>query len=304
MDILVVVARLAQFAAGAILFGTPLFLIYGYRGAPALALPWPRRLWGASAAVLALGALVSLLAQTAVMAGEPAAAFDREMLAIVVGETAFGAAILVRVAAAVLALAFVLRVPAGRGLWGMSSGLGAVALASFAWTGHGAAEPGPAGAIHAAADVLHLLAAGVWLGALMALALLLSTRRTPEPDLPATHAALARFSGIGSLVVAALILTGLVNSWFLVGPTRIFAMTDFAYGWLLLIKLALFVGMLGMAASNRFHLTPALNAALARGQPGLALAELRRSITMEALAGLAVLGLVSVLGVLAPVSAQ
>jgi len=304
MDVAVVAARLVQFAAGVILFGAPLFLLYGYRGTPAEALPWPRRVLAASAAALLVGALVSLVAQTAVMAGDPAAALDPEMLTTVAGGTAFGIAILVRAGAAALALAAALRLPSGLGLWWVGSGLGAVALATFAWTGHGAAEPGLAGGIHAAADVLHLLAAGVWLGALAALALILSARWTPAPDLQATHAALAGFSGVGSLVVAALVLTGLVNSWFLVGPERILAMTGSAYGWLLLIKLGLFVGMLGLAAANRFRHTPALNTALGNGQTAVAVAELRRSIRLEAAAGLAVLGLVSALGVLAPVSAQ
>ena len=50
-------------------------------------------------------------------------------------------------------------------------------LASLAWAGHGAATPGAAGDLHLAADVLHLLAAGLWLGTLPPLVLLLAEVR-------------------------------------------------------------------------------------------------------------------------------
>jgi putative copper resistance protein D len=306
MELAVIAARLVQFTAGAALFGTPLFLIYGMRSAGADALRWPRPLVVASAAVLLAGALLSLFAQTAAMAGDPAAAFDPETLATVLTGTPFGVAIVVRIAATALALVAGLRFAAARGLWMAMSGLGGVALATFAWSGHGAAEPGLAGQVHAAADILHLLASGVWLGALAALAVLLRPRRAPPSDaeLRATHAALAGFAGVGSLSVATLVLTGLVNTWFLVGPSRIFDMADSPYGVLLLIKLGLFVGMLGLAATNRFHLTPGLAMALERGQPSAATADLRNSVLVETAAGFTVLVLVSVLGTLAPVAAQ
>ena len=49
----------------------------------------------------------------------------------------------------------------------------AVALASLAWSGHGAASEGFRGTVHLVADIVHLLAAGVWVGPLFALGLLL-----------------------------------------------------------------------------------------------------------------------------------
>ena len=56
-------------------------------------------------------------------------------------------------------------------------------IASLAWAGHGAAaEDVPFDAIHLPADILHLLAAGAWLGALLPLVLLLAqTRRDSSP---------------------------------------------------------------------------------------------------------------------------
>lgn len=306
MDAVVIAARIAQFTAAAILFGAPLFLLYGLRPAARAGLSWPRPTALAASLVLLVGALVTLLVQTASMAGDPAAALDGEMLTMVLAETAFGLAIAGRAAAATAALVLALTLRPGRALWLALVGLGTVALASFAWTGHGAATEGPGSGLHLAADLLHLLAAGVWLGALAALALMLRPQRAPrDPDaLQALHGALAGFSGIGSAVVAVLLATGLVNSWFLVGPAGISRMGASAYGVLLIAKLVLFVAMLGLAAANRFRHTPALAAALAGEAPGPALAALRRSILLESAAGFGVLMLVGIMGTLAPVAAQ
>jgi putative copper resistance protein D len=106
-------------------------------------------------------------------------------------------------------------------------------------------------------------------------------------------------------LVAILVASGLINSWFLVGPERLPGLVTTPYGQLLLLKLGLFVGMLGLAASNRFRLTPALAASLDSdaGQER-ALAALRRSLILESSLAFAVLGLVAWFGMLAPVSAQ
>lgn len=305
METAVVAARLVQFAAAVILFGTPLFFLYGLRGDAASRLGWPKPLLVSCAGALVLGAGASLLAQTATMAGDPAAAFDRDTLGSVLGDSAFGVAILVRAAAAAVALVAGLVLRRGPPLWLGLSALGAVALASFAWTGHGAAEEGAPGQIHAAADVLHLLAAGVWLGALAALTLLLATAsKAAVESVRGLHGALAAFSGIGSAVVAVIVATGLVNSWFLVGPSHIWRVGASPYGQLLLVKLGLFVGMLGLAAANRFVHTPNLERGLTAADPRSALAALRRSVFLETAAAAAILVLVSILGTLAPVSSR
>jgi putative copper export protein len=48
----------------------------------------------------------------------------------------------------------------------------AVALATLAWTGHGAMDEGAKGWAHLLADILHLLAAGAWSGRCLALSCL------------------------------------------------------------------------------------------------------------------------------------
>jgi putative copper resistance protein D len=177
-------------------------------------------------------------------------------------------------------------------------------MASFAWTGHGAMDEGLAGLTHLVADLIHLGAAGVWLGALVAMAVLAMRRRVAEDPtaMQALHDGLKGFSGIGTAVVALLVLTGLVNSWFLIGLDHLGQILQSIYATTLGIKLLVFVAMLGLAALNRYRLTPRLGRGLVDGAPASALDGLRTSIVMETAGGLVVLGLVAVLGTLPPLS--
>jgi putative copper resistance protein D len=310
IDAIVWDARLTQYLAAMLLFGAPMFLLYALgattRSASA-GLGWARALIGSGAFVLLLASLTSLLGQTALMAGDPKLAFDREALEIVLRDTAFGAAILSRLVLAVFAGLCALTLKPSPRLWLIAVGTGGLVLASFAWTGHGAVEEGLAGVIHAASDVVHLIAAGAWLGALAVFSLLLWPRDRP-PSREATavlHQALKRFSGVGSLLVATILASGLVNSWFLVGPSHLQGLLTTPYGQLLLGKLALFAAMLALAASNRFRLTPALGRALdephaLQGAHG----RLRRSLFLETGLAALILALVSILGMIAPITAQ
>ncbi len=302
-------ARLAQFACAMALLGCPAFFLYGLPqggAGAARALRWPRPLLLVAAAGLALAAAAALSAQTAVMTDTPADALRPDAIAGVIADTQFGRVTAIRLGLALAALLLVLLGRPCRALWLAAAALGAGIVASFAWTGHGAADEGLAGGVHLASDVLHLLAAAVWTGALLAFcALLLQAGGAAGEGLEALHGALKGFSGMGSAVVAVILATGLVNGWFLVGPARLAELAVTAYGLLLLAKVGLFAAMLGLAAVNRFRLTPRLEAAL--GQPACAaeaLAALRRSIAVETAISLMVLLLVSVLGAIAPLSAQ
>jgi putative copper resistance protein D len=295
----IVIARFGQFLGAAILFGAPLFFVYGLRGAEARL--WPRDTVALAAAALAVFAALALSAQTLAMVGEPGAAWDPASLWSVGAETQFGRAVSLRIAAAVAALLISTLAPPGRGLSLAVAGVGGVALASFAWSGHGAADDGALGVVHLAADVAHLLAAGVWLGALLMLLLLLRrTRSGSDTARRQLHGGLAGFSGIGAGVVAVLLLTGLVNSWLLVGPAHVAALFSSLYGGALIAKLGLFGLMLGLAALNRFRLTPQLEADIGARGGGAPVHRLRASLLIEAAAGVAAIALVSLLGTLEP----
>jgi hypothetical protein len=93
------------------------------------------------------------------------------------------------------------------------------------------------------------------------------------------------------LSVAVLLTTGIANSWFLLeGPA---ALVTTGYGRLVLVKIGIFVGMVAIAAANRFRVTPQLPAAKA-------METLRRNAQIETALGLCVLAIVGALGTMAP----
>lgn len=303
----VVVLRLMQYAGAMILMGSSLFFLYALPRTTAAAdppAPFARGLIAIAAGLLTLASMLGLLAQTSVMAGSIAEGMKGESLQAVITGMDLGRAGVVRVLTAALALVLVLGLRQGRLSWGLSALLGAVATASFAWSGHAAASEGAGKAVHLAADVAHGWAAAVWIGALAAFFLLLRPPAVAARSAAALHDALHGFAGVGTVLVSALIATGLINSWFLVGPDRIEGLATTPYGRLLSLKILLFVAMLGLAAVNRFRLTPRLGRVLATPDGQAApLAALRRSVAIETALGIAILALVAWFGTLAPPSA-
>lgn len=271
-------ARAAAYLALLLVAGVPLHVL-----AAGQALALRARL------VLALLAIVAALASAwwalesvAAMAGISLAELDQATAEVVLAQTPLGKVMewrLTALAAVVLAcfLPFrVLRLPA-------LALAGSVALGSVAWTGHaGASEM----ALHRVADVAHVIAAATWIGAL---AVFVASAFSREG---ADTAALARFARTGSVVVAVLIVTGLLNTLAIAGWPMALEARWFS---ILAVKLALFAAMLALAAGNRWRIVPALE----RGEPG-ATARLRRSLLLEFAAGLGVVALISLLGVLDP----
>lgn len=170
--------------------------------------------------------------------------------------------------------------------------------------GHGGATEGAGHAIHLASDSVHVLAGAAWIGAFKGL-LLLALRRSPSAGQNAAlHAALRGFSGVGSALVATLVITGLINTWVLVGPAHAAALPTTLYGRLLLLNVLLFMAMVAFAGINRFRFTPGLGRLLEQGSPiERSIRMLRRTIMIEAGLGLTVLGVVAWLGTLAPPTA-
>jgi putative copper resistance protein D len=170
-------------------------------------------------------------------------------------------------------------------------------LGSLAWAGHASGTPGLSGNVHVAVDVLHLVAAGVWLGGLLPLALLFAAaRRATDPAVAAAiRGATVRFSTLGVIAVGTLLATGLFNTYWLAGSVQALIATH--YGHFLLVKIALFLTMVCIAAFNRLRLVPRLaierEAAAARQQ-------LQRNCLVEAAIGVLILVIVGALGTLPP----
>lgn len=294
-DLAVMVLRLVQFLAAAILLGSSL----SFLSAPALSRLVPgRALLAAGAGAMVLGAAGGLMAQVAVMAGSSASALDGQALGMVVTGMDLGKAAVVRIACGLVALVAAWRKAEAQRGWVIPALCGGIAALSFAWSGHGAATEGGGHLVHLASDGIHALAGTSWVGFLVVFAFGVRRAGGSAGDTASLHDALRRFSGIGTGLVAALLLTGVVNGWFVIGPEHVLSLGSSAYGRLLLLKLALFAVMLGLAAGNRFRHVPRLGA----GSAG-SLAALRRSVLLETAAGAAVMACVAVFGALPPPSA-
>jgi putative copper resistance protein D len=296
IDLIVIALRWLQLAAAVVAMGLPLFGLY----APASSGRAQRRRMAVLAGMLlAVGSVVGLLAQTAMMAGGWGAALDTTAVGYVIQSTALGAA---HVARAGLATAGVALLMAGRGRRSVETAAVvafAGATASFAWSGHGAASEGAAGWVHLIADIFHALAAAVWLGALAGFCLMLA--RHDRGDVEVSARSLAGFGTVGTAAVLALTLSGMVNTAFLVGMEGSDRLASSAWGQLLFAKLLLFTIMVWLASHNRYTLTPALERAIEAGaDTGEAVRGLRISVGVEMAAGIALLGLVAAMGVQMP----
>lgn len=278
-----IAARAALMLDLALLMGLPLFWwVMGMAGRRGLIV------------ALALGGMALsalwLLASAATMTGSAILAPDWATAHILLTMTPIGAVLAVRASALTLAL-----VLAAAARLRLTIAPAAVAAATLAWTGHAGATEAVAGALHRAADVAHIWAAAAWIGALAVLLHALMMLRPMSGDVQRIATMLARFSLMGTLIVATLLVSGSINLVMIVGLKQLPTLAGSRYGWLLGAKLLLFVLMLGLAASNRWRLTPALE----RGG-AVALAHLRLSLLVETSAAAAIIGLVAWLGTLDP----
>jgi putative copper resistance protein D len=305
---LLIAARAVHLASSAIVAGTALFQFAVAEPAFRMALADPQTsiafrrklraivLLGLVVAVFS-GALWLVALAMTIRGQDPAAVLSSGTVWLLLTRTQFGHAWIARsVMAAVVLGTLGLRgwsEAAIRRREGLSAISAAALMGSLAWAGHAAATPGVVGEIHLATDVLHLVAAGAWLGGLLPLWMLfrLALRRL-DPSLDLTlQVATHRFSTLGLTAVGTLLATGLVNTWALVGGLPALVGTD--YGRLLLAKVVLFVAMVAIAVVNRTRLTPLLPSTATVGQ-------LSRNTLVEIGLGLVIIAVVSVVGVLPP----
>ncbi|MFL6545476.1 MAG: CopD family protein, partial [Candidatus Udaeobacter sp.] len=171
--------------------------------------------------------------------------------------------------------------------------------ASLAAVGHGSFGNGLLRESHVFGDAIHLLCAAAWLGGLLGLALFLrganmDCNKDPVDLIPVT---VTRFSRLGYFAVTLLLATGVLNTISIVPRPELLVTSD--YGRMLLIKIALFALMVGVALINRFIIAPRLHRT-ERLRTRHAGAALYHSVTVEQVLGLLVLGIVAVLGTVHP----
>ncbi|WP_156441500.1 MULTISPECIES: hypothetical protein [Sphingomonadales] len=122
--------------------------------------------WSGAAIILSV---LGFLALMAAMMGTSIADIDWAMCRTILFETPIGNAWLVRIAALVAALVAALAIDRSvkRRLITVATA-SAIALSTLVWTGHAGASEGTLGSLHKASDILHMLAAAIWLGGIAA----------------------------------------------------------------------------------------------------------------------------------------
>ena len=292
-------------AAGIVFFGAfvaePAFARAG--GAKLLAARVLRRVtllfWLALAAAAISWIVWLIVLAQQISGGTLTAVFLDRIVLVVLTRTDFGTVWIVRLVIGVLlaVIAAAMRRPVLRA---MAIVLAACLVGSLGYAGHAAAGIGIEGTVHLAADILHLLGSAAWAGALIPLAMLLQAAGR-DPDATAievSRAAVQRFSTLGIASVAAIVVSGIVNTYELAGSVPALFGTD--YGHLLLVKIALFLVMFAVAAVNRTRLTPLLVVSPDATTCRTAMSRLRTNCIVEAGLAAIIIAIVGVLGTLPP----
>jgi putative copper resistance protein D len=179
----------------------------------------------------------------------------------------------------------------------------AALVMALAFSGHAAAGEGVWLVAQLAAYALHLLAAGAWLGGLLALVLFLGWLRRAHPSWAQAvlKETTRRFSLLGLACVTVLLLTGIFNAWTLVGALP--PLVGTTYGKLLLVKLALLAPLLAVAATNLLNLKPrilALGGESSTISASGLLRRLKRQVQIEATIGICILLIVGWMSITPP----
>ena len=280
MATLLVLCRFLHFMVVLLMFGACVFRPWLLGTSPRPALDRQLSPITTLLAWLALGSGVSwLLLISASMAGSELAALDLATVHLVLGKTFFG-----QVWSLHLLLNGLLVLSLLTPWHHVRLLLSALLLATLAPVGHGAMLSGLGGQLLILNQMVHLLCVGAWLGGLLLLVLILR-----HAALYPLETILRRFSGVGYLLVAGLLVTGLINIRVLTGqfwPTPLFS----GFALILLIKVLLVAGMLGLALLNRLRIDNCQQR----------IGPLQTSVKLEWLLGVAAVAAVSLLGTLPP----
>jgi len=159
--------------------------------------------------------------------------------------TRFGRAHLARAVLCAAAVPLVRSLPRrASAVWrGAAVVLGLAIAASVTFAGHGAT--GRWLTLAVTADVVHVLAASIWVGGLVGLVAWALPDGEPLDVLPAAR----RFSAVALVAVVVVTLTGVLQGVRQVG--RLGALTSTTYGWVLLVKVAIVIVVVGVAWVSR-----------------------------------------------------
>jgi putative copper export protein/mono/diheme cytochrome c family protein len=307
IQIIAVCCRVITASAGFIMLGLPtlLYMIWPLRIASTAQSPaWCKfhrnaltTLWLVCGINLVAG-LAWLIFAVAGLIGGPMAEICSNGVALTVAEeTTFGRALIIHAVLATLCLG-VLTIGHGRLRLGTLLVLATINTCVLVGVGHAVEPWGDTNLLPLAADLVHRLAAGFWLGSIAGFTLLLATSR----DLPSVETrnlaecGARAFWPLGIACVIAMLISGGFKSYMLVGDIPHLLGTD--YGRLLVAKIGLFAIMISMAVQNRKRWTPWLLAGDERS--GRALAGLRRNCRFELALGMTIVIAAGVLASMTP----
>lgn len=242
-----------------------------------------------------------LLASVAAMMGQGIWSVEWAVIEAMIATTSIGWAFILRCVLLLFALLAMLSRSRVQWAWSLAAILYGGALLTLSWSGHAAATEGGIGLLHRLNDGLHLLAAGLWLGAIGWFTVLARrahrdpNRLAPELLLNAMH----RFRPLGSALVAIVALTGTINAELIFGLINSGAVMHTGYGQLLMFKIA-FAGIMLVCAARHAAITRTHAAGEGSVAPGAALTTVHASLATELFIAIAVLGIVAILGMTSP----
>lgn len=285
------------------LFGWTAYGLIGLRGSTWVQQGRSNVLLIGAAIAAPLLSLILMLASIAAMMGVPVASLDWPMTEAMIVGTGMGWAFLLRATLLIIGLCALLVREQTKVAAPIAALCFAGALLTLGWSGHAAATEGGLGLFHRLNNGVHLLGAGLWLGAICWFLHLTRTAHSQLDAVPAQPllAAMHGFAPLGIGLVAIVSLTGLINSQLIFGLENSAEVLTTSYGLLLAAKVTLVGGMLAFGAHNarvtrRFSVVE--DGAMADTKT--ALSTLRRSLAGEFVLAVSVTGLVAVLGLMSP----
>lgn len=250
-----------------------------------------RRISLAAIVLVVLTTVVSLPLQTALIGDGWGDAFNAETLWSVLTLTGVGRAWIVQAIGSCALLAIVAFPHPGQGAF--VAAVSGLMLAGLALSGHAAMHAGLLGYLHRINDAVHVLSGGAWLGALVPFLLIMSRIDSPGDHTEAV-VAMRRFSCLGHVAVALVLLSGAANTLLVLGKLPL----DWRmpYQAKLLLKIAAVMVMTTLAVINRYVFVPRLQA-----HPYSMVRALKFAALCEIGLGVFAIGLVAVFGTEDPV---